>query len=78
MAGESAESGEGVKGMVKLIPGETWFPQANKVVAPRQIVASIVGLIRYKTTVAGRVLPRIRVITEASMRAWIKKWDCKL
>lgn len=67
---------------VKLIAGEMWFPQnvrhaGRKLsiparVPPREIVRSLSNLVQY------RIDREIRQCSPSAMRAWIKKWACKL
>ena len=61
-----------------LLKGETWFPQKDKRISPREILRSECGQVRYRTTQDGRGLPLVRTVSSAAMLAWIRKWDCKL
>lgn len=62
-----------------LLKGETWFPQNNEFVAPREIIRSLSNLIRYRTVPNyGAGIPVWRDCSPTAMRAWIKKWGCKI
>jgi hypothetical protein len=58
-----------------LLKGETWFPQKDKRVKPREILLSLSNLVRYRTL---EPHSEVYALSPASMRSWIRKWDCKI
>jgi hypothetical protein len=61
-----------------LLKSETWFPQKDKSVSPRKIILSLSNLVRYSIDRYNIKPPLVRSCSPSAMRAWIKKWDCKI